>query len=62
MLLLRATPNKVISLTLSQIQKFRFLILQDAIDAHKNSDRVTSFEFYDKKNKTRVNTVKSQVQ
>ena len=55
-------PNKVISLTLSQIQKFRFLILQDAIDAHKNSDRVTSFEFYDRKNKTRVNTVKGQVQ
>ena len=44
------------------IQKFRFLILQDAIDASNNSDRVTSFEFYDRKNKIRVNNVKALVQ
>lgn len=36
-------------------------MLQDAVDASNNQDRVISFEFYDLKNKRRVNLVKALV-
>lgn len=59
---MRAMPTKVYTLTLRDVAKFRFLILQDAINAKNTSDRVTSFEFYDAKNKRRVNMIKELLQ
>mmetsp|Transcript_34574 Transcript_34574/g.42581 ORF Transcript_34574/g.42581 Transcript_34574/m.42581 type:complete len:98 (-) Transcript_34574:285-578(-) len=59
--LLQAVPNKVLIFNIDQIRKFNFLILQNAIIALENAETVTSFEFYDKKNKNRVNDVKTIV-
>lgn len=59
--LLQAVPTKVLPLNIDQIRKFNFLTLQDAIIARENAEQVTSFEYYDRKNKQRVTTVKDLV-
>lgn len=60
-LLMQAIPTPVLSLNIDQIKLFNLIILQDAIVAHENAETVTSFEFYDKKNKKRVADVKEIV-
>ena len=51
----------MLKLNIDQVKKFNFLTLQNAIIAYENADMVTSFDFYDKKNSTRVNNVKNLV-
>ena len=59
--LLQAVPTRVLELNINQVKKFNFLTLQNAIIAYENADMVTSFDFYDKKNSMRVNSVKNIV-
>lgn len=59
--LLQAVPTRVLKLNISQVRKFNFLTLQNAIIAFENADVVKSFDFYDKKNGKRVNKVKDIV-
>lgn len=54
-------PTRVLKLNISQVRKFNFLTLQNAIIAFENADVVKSFDFYDKKNGKRVNKVKDIV-
>ena len=60
-LLLKAIPNNIIKTQISEVKKFNFQIMQDAIIAFKNQERMQSFEFYDKKNKTRVLNVRNLI-
>ena len=52
--LLRAVPKKVTTTNVHQIDLFRMLDLQNAMVAYENAEMVTSFGFYDRKNKKRV--------
>ena len=54
-LLLKAVPTKIKSKkTLYDTCKFKFLTMDNATIAKANNNQVTSFEYYDKKNKSRV--------
>jgi len=52
-LMLKACP-KILPSNLEMIKKFKFRTLQAAIIAAQNEDKVTAFEFYDKKNAERT--------
>jgi len=60
-LLMKAIPTKIHINNINDVRKFNFLVLEDAIIAYENKEDVTSFEFYDKKNKKRVSDVKDTV-
>ena len=57
-LLLKAIPTSISTdIALEDTRKFKFLTMDNATIAKSNSNQVTSFEYYDKKNKTRVSQV-----
>lgn len=58
---MKAIPTKIHINNINDVRKFNFLVLEDAIIAYENKEDVTSFEFYDKKNKKRVSDVKDTV-
>lgn len=61
LLLLKALPNKVMDSTLDSIDKFNFRIFQESLIAFQNLDIVTAFEYFDDKNRLRVQTVKDKL-
>ena len=60
-LLMRAVPTKVHQHNVAEKRKFKFIVLEDAVIAYANKEDVTSFDYYDKKNKKRVSDVKALV-
>ena len=60
-LLLQAVPTPVLTLNIHEIRLFKLITLQDSIVAFKNEETVTSFDYYDQKNKKRVADVKDIV-
>ena len=60
-LLMRAVPTKVHQQNVAEKRKFKFIVLEDAVIAYANKEDVTSFDYYDKKNKKRVSDVKALV-
>ena len=55
-----AVPTKIFN-NIENVKMFKFIVMQDAIVAYDNVEQVTSFDFYDKRNKTRVADVKELV-
>lgn len=58
--LLMAIPTKIFN-NIENVKMFHFIVMQDAIVAYDNVEQVTSFDFYDRKNKKRVGDVKELV-
>lgn len=56
-LMLRALPTKIMKKNSSKVQMFMFNILQASLIAFSTTEAVQAFEYYDKLNKKRVQTV-----
>ena len=56
-IMLKAMPNKVLEGTLGQVDLFNFKIIQESIIAFQNLNIVNAFEYFDDKNKERVELV-----
>ena len=61
MLMLKALPNKVMESTLEQTEMFNFRIFQESLIAFQNLDIVNAFEYFDDKNRERVQNVKDKM-
>ncbi|MFS8160277.1 MAG: hypothetical protein ACMG6E_08740 [Candidatus Roizmanbacteria bacterium] len=60
-IMLKAMPNKVLEATLGQVDLFNFKIIQESIIAFQNLNIVNAFEYFDDKNKERVEGVKENM-
>lgn len=60
-LMLRAMPTPIVDYNLYQMKMFNFSILQSAIIAFQNEDKVSAFEFYDRLNRERVGNVRELI-
>lgn len=60
-LMLRALPIPIVNFNMEQAKLFNFSILQSAIIAFLNQDIVNSFEFFDVKNRDRVQIVRDLI-
>ena len=58
-LMMKALPNKIINYNLVQMKLFNFSILQNSLIAFQNADVVNAFEYFDDKNKDRVQKIRS---
>jgi hypothetical protein len=61
MLMLKALPNRVSLLSLEQIEMFNFRVFQESLIAFQNVDLVNAFEYFDEKNRERVQNVKEKL-
>jgi hypothetical protein len=61
MLMLKALPNKITSFSLEQIEMFNFRVFQESLIAFQNVDLVNAFEYFDEKNRERVQNVKEKL-
>ena len=61
MLMLKALPNKIKEPTLAQTEMFNFRIFQESLIAFQNLDIVNAFEYFDDKNRERVQNVKDKM-
>ena len=61
MLMLKALPNKVMEKSIEQIEMFNFRIFQESLIAYQNLDIVNAFEYFDDKNRERVQNVKDKL-
>lgn len=60
-LMIKALPNKIMNYTLDTVDMLQFRIFQESLYAHQNSEIVKAFEFFDEKNKQRVQVVKNRL-
>ena len=58
-LMLRALPSKIVDYNLDQMTKFNFAIVQNSLIAYQNKDQVTAFDYFDEKNKSRVQNIRT---
>ena len=61
MLMLKALPNKIMDYTLDETEQFSFRVFQESLIAFQNLDIVNAFEYFDDKNRERVNNVKEKL-
>ncbi len=61
MLMLKALPNKIMPKSLEQTEMFNFRIFQESLIAYQNLDIVNAFEYFDDKNRERVQNVKDKL-
>lgn len=61
MLMLKALPNKILESSLDQTEMFNFRIFQESLIAYQNLDIVNAFEYFDDKNRERVQNVKDKL-
>lgn len=61
MIMLKALPNKITMDSLQSVELFNFRIIQDSITAFQNINIVNAFEFFDDKNRERVQIVKENM-
>ena len=60
-LVLKAIPNKIKPYMLDRIELFNFIIFQDSLIAHQNTEIVDAFEHFDQRNKDRVYSIKEKL-
>ena len=58
-LMLKALPSKIVDFNLDQMLKFDFSTLQNSLIASQNAEQVNAFEYFDEKNKDRVQKIRS---
>ena len=61
MLMIKALPNRVTQVTLEQTEMFCFRVFQESLIAFQNVDLVNAFEYFDEKNRERVQNVKEKL-
>jgi hypothetical protein len=61
MLMLKALPNKVTQYQLSYALMFSFRTFQESLVAYQNQTMVSAFEYFDEKNRERIQLVKERV-
>jgi len=61
MLMLKALPNKIMKNSLEQTEMFNFRVFQESLIAYQNLDIVNAFEYFDDKNRERVQNVKDKL-
>jgi hypothetical protein len=57
-LMLKAIPNKIVDINFKDLLKFNFAILQNSLIAFINADQVNAFDYFDLKNRDRVQKIK----
>lgn len=57
-LVLKAIPDTIKSYFIKRVQLFNFRIFQESLLAHQNRKIVDAFEYFDKKNKERIYSIK----
>ena len=60
-LAIKALPNKIMNYSLENVDMFNFRIFQESLQAYQNHEIVKAFEFFDDKNKDRVQGVKNKL-
>mmetsp|Transcript_3874 Transcript_3874/g.6584 ORF Transcript_3874/g.6584 Transcript_3874/m.6584 type:complete len:243 (-) Transcript_3874:265-993(-) len=58
-LMLNALPNKIVDYNINQMKLFNFSILQNSLIAFQNADQVSAFEYFDEKNRDRVQKIRT---
>ncbi len=61
MLMLKALPNKATKHTIEQIEMFNFRVFQESLIAFQNVDLVNAFEYFDEKNRERIQNLKEKL-
>jgi hypothetical protein len=59
--MVKALPNKIMPYSLETVDLFNFRIFQESLHAHQNQALVKAFEFFDQKNKQRVQVVRNKL-
>lgn len=62
LLMLRALPNKIRDDTVDQTDQFNFKIFQESLIAFQNRELVQAFEYFDEKNRERIDGVKKKIE
>ena len=57
--MLKTMPSKIVDFNLDQMLKFDFITLQNSLIASQNAEQVQAFEYFDEKNKDRVQQIRS---
>jgi hypothetical protein len=55
---LKAIPDTIKPYFIKRVQLFNFKIFQESLLAHQNREIVDAFEYFDKKNKERIYSIK----
>jgi hypothetical protein len=61
MLMLKALPNRITKITIEQIEMFNFTVFQESLIAFQNVDLVNAFEYFDEKNRERIQNLKEKL-
>jgi|LauGreDrversion4_2_1035121.scaffolds.fasta_scaffold23265_3 hypothetical protein len=61
MLMLKALPNRITKVTIEQIEMFNFRVFQESLIAFQNVDLVNAFEYFDEKNRERIQNLKEKL-
>jgi hypothetical protein len=61
MLMLKALPNRITKITIEQIEMFNFRVFQESLIAFQNVDLVNAFEYFDEKNRERIQNLKEKL-
>ena len=61
MLMLKALPNRISKITIEQIEMFNFRVFQESLIAFQNVDLVNAFEYFDEKNRERIQNLKEKL-
>lgn len=60
-LVVKALPYKITEENVEAMEMFNFKIFQESLIAHQNLDMVNAFEYFDDKNRVRVQNVKEKL-
>jgi len=60
-LVMKALPQKVTEANVLSIEMYNFKIFQESLIAYQNLDMVNAFEYFDDKNRVRVQNVKEKL-
>lgn len=61
LIMLKAIPQEILDSNLTHTELFNFKIFQDSLIAFQNLDMVNAFEYFDEKNRERVQNVKEML-
>eukprot|EP00347_Sterkiella_histriomuscorum_P022855 403336899 len=61
LIMMKAIPNEIVDYNLEQNELFNFKTFQDSLVAFQNLDMVNAFEYFDEKNRERVQNVKDML-
>ncbi len=59
--MLKALPNRITKITIEQIEMFNFRVFQESLIAFQNVDLVNAFEYFDEKNRERIQNLKEKL-